>query len=181
MVAKERRPCLPAAAVEVAWPIFCDGTWRNGPAELATLGGDDGLAPGHVLAPEPSDERAQLRRNGWSPWRPFRGSPPPPAPGGAVPAEQGGGLDNGDRILERSPSDGERGQEPAFPRLEAPTQRSPLQNDELLAQEHILGRAPRARREEFDERDQDVTEEAQHGGHHARGVCRASPWACLSG
>jgi hypothetical protein len=63
--------------------------------------------------------------------------------------------------------------EAAFPRLEARTPRSPLQNDELLAQEQILGREPSAQREEFNERDQDVTEEAQHGDHHARGACRA--------
>jgi hypothetical protein len=41
VMVQERRPRLPAAAVETAWPILRDGARGDDPAELSTLRGDD--------------------------------------------------------------------------------------------------------------------------------------------
>jgi hypothetical protein len=45
VIVHERRPPLAAAAVEGEWSIFGDGTRRNGPAELAALGGNRWFDP----------------------------------------------------------------------------------------------------------------------------------------
>src|SRR5260370_42284291 len=63
VIADERPPELPAPTVEIARPIFSDGARRHYPAELAALGRDDRLSPGRVFAPQPPDERTQVRRD----------------------------------------------------------------------------------------------------------------------
>src|SRR5437868_1663229 len=88
VVAQECRPRLATAAVEIAWAVFGDGAWRDRPAELAAFGGDDLLAPGRVLSPEPADQRAKVRRDRSPTGQASRFSPPPPAPSRAVPAER---------------------------------------------------------------------------------------------
>src|SRR5262249_34984213 len=98
VVAQECRPRLTTAAVEIAWAVLGDGAWQNRPAELAAFGGDDLLAPGRVLSPEPADQLAKVRWDWWPTGRLFRSSAPPPAPTRAMPAEEGGRLDDRDRV-----------------------------------------------------------------------------------
>jgi hypothetical protein len=62
--------------------------------------------------------------------------------------------------------------EAAFPRLEARTPPSAPEDDQLLPEEQVLGREPRAWREDVGESSEQEAQEAQHSEHHARSRSR---------
>jgi hypothetical protein len=83
-----------------------------------------------------------------------------------MPAKQGRGFDDRDRIDQHGPARCQHREEPAFPGLEPRAAGSPSQDRELLAEQQVLGREMSASRQQSRERDEDIPNQAQYVAHH---------------
>ena len=93
--------------------------------------------------------------------------PGPDEPGaGALPADDGLGLDDGDDLCPAVPEAGEQDPEDSVGRSQAGTRRGPLEDGQLMAQREVLEHQGVLGPDPAEEVGDD---EGEHGGHHPSG------------
>ncbi len=140
VVAQERRPRLPARARRaVAAQLGLARALRHADAQLAQCAAAPRGTPARVLGRQPPDQGDGLRREGRA-VRPRVRSPPPARPEpGAVPAQQGLGLDEEQGRAPGADPAGEEHQERPIRWPHVRTFDAPTQHEQSLAQEGVLG------------------------------------------
>ena len=123
-------------------------------------------APQGVGLSHAADERADLRSD-----RRAAGPVPPALPGpdepeaGALPADDGLGLDDGDDLCPAVPEAGEQDPEHSVGRAQAWAWRGALEHAQLMAQGEVLEHQGAMRSDPAEEAGED---EDEHGRHHPR-------------
>jgi hypothetical protein len=120
-------------------------------AELGKLAGDDVLTPERVLLPHPADQGSSVRIDRWAPYRSPGTMPPEEPPERTVPSENRLSADDSDSSEERGEHFGHGRDGQPITGLESRAWGGPLEDDDLLAQQGILGEESGARAEQADE------------------------------
>jgi hypothetical protein len=139
VVAYERHPPLPASARQPRRPVLRHCAGRDNVAELGQLTADHVLVPGCVVTPHAADEVAKIHVDRRTATGPTRSTAPEQSPAGSVPPDDGLGPndeDGGEKVAEPP---GQGREQPSVEGAQARSLDLPAQDDDLLAQEQVLG------------------------------------------
>ena len=162
MVADEGGPGLTTVARQVGRSILGDGSRRHLVAKLAKLPGDSVLAPEGIFLPIPPNHGPQVSIGWRSTNRPSGLSPPEQSPKGTMPADDGFGAQDDDRVEHRAEDASGESEQHAVSRMNSGLWHGTTQDDDLLAKDGVFdkeggagseGRTQRAHDgfEDFDE------------------------------
>jgi hypothetical protein len=139
MVADKGGPGLATVARQVRRSILGDGPRRDLVAKLAKLPGDSVLTPERIFLPIPANHGPQVSIGWRSTNRPSGLSPPEQSPKGTMPADDGFGAHDGDRLEHRAEEASGESEHDAISRTDAGLWHRTTQDDDLLAKDGIFG------------------------------------------
>ena len=166
MIAKEGLPALRRWA-PFPGHVFCNRGLADIDPKLEQFAVNPRRSPQGVGLSHPADERANLRGGHRA-----AGPVPPALPGpdepeaGALPADDGLGLDDGDDLRPAVPEAGEQDPEHPVGGAQAWTRRGALEDSQLVPQREVLEHQGAAGSEQAEKACED---EGNHAGHHRSG------------
>lgn len=139
MVPDERRPALASTAGQPRRSVLRYGSGRDAVTKLGQLAADHVLTPCRVVAPHATDEGAKVHVHGRAATGSARSPTPEQSPASTVPPDDGLGPDNQDGGKQFAEPPGQGRDQPPVAGLQERTLDLPVQDDDLLAQEEVLG------------------------------------------
>jgi hypothetical protein len=119
--------------------VLGDRCLRDLDAELLKLSVNPRRAPEGVRRGHPSDQRSDLRGDGWTAWPGPAALPgPEDLEAGPLPSDHGGGLDDGDAIRPTAPQAGKQDSEQPVGRPQARARCGALEDGQLVPQCEVL-------------------------------------------